>query len=114
VRIRRRNDLRRRRNQLELEEQRRTRGFEKSPSTNGQMARRPNRPFFPPPTKAVDARKRSDDAVAGPSGIQHVVQIHHPPPVRPPPPQPQLQARRDPLQGANEAWKAAAGKFKLL
>lgn len=131
MRLRRRNAQIRRRNEVELEEQRRRyRGFYRSPSPVGRNSRPKNRTFLAP-SLPIDQKKKSSP-VAGTSGIRQLpkpqVPVRPPAPIRPPAPQaqqrlpalhvqqpgrPQQQneharppvPRQDPLQRANEAWQ---------
>ncbi len=141
MRLRRRNAEIRRRNELELEEQRREerrhRGFFRTPSPSHRDSRPKNRLFLPPslpnPVAGTSGIRQLPNPVAGPSGIRQLPKPKAP--VRPPAPHVQqrppvlqvqqpglpqqqtqnqdaparLQAppRQDPLQRANEAWKEA-------
>jgi hypothetical protein len=89
---------------MELEAQRRDnerlRGFHRNSPPLPQPARKPHRPFFPPPVKPIDQQKRmppprpnrpaaapmAPPPIAGPSGLQ--------------------RGRNDPLAGAQAAWIA--------
>jgi hypothetical protein len=121
-----RNKERRARNQREIEANRRMRGFYRSPSRDPP----PRRPFFPPPSKSIDARAKSlqpsathrgTSPMPGTSGLSRQLFINRPP-VRPPPPTLPLQqlqqqqqpppqvpqpgtSRQDPIAMAQNAWK---------
>jgi hypothetical protein len=137
LRLRRRNADIRRRNELELEEQRRRyRGFYRTPSPSNRQTHPKNRRPFLPPSLPVDQTKKQTDPIAGPSGIRlpGIRQMQKPrvpmpqppvavlgppaqapqvqPPVRPPPPSFSARPNRDPLEKANEAWKEA-GNLKI-
>jgi len=130
LRLRRRSAEIRRRNEVELEEQRREqrrhRGFYRTPSPSRDA--RPKQRLFLPPTLPIDQKKRTSSPIPGPSGLKRLPR----PPVRPPAPQvpqpqgpvqPQVQpalrqppptGREDPLQTANEAWQQAGNSQNIL